>query len=101
MAELSAIDALVAESRLRPISRVSFIRRALALGLPGPAAAALLAEVEGPAPAHAASTVQIAFSSWGSLDEQITITAVLKAFTTRYPNIQVQPLLTSWSNYWP
>src|ERR671926_272513 len=43
---------------------------------------------------------QVTFSSWGSLDEQATITQVLKAFSTRYPAIQVQPLLTSWASYW-
>src|SRR5437764_3577751 len=99
--EHSALDALIAWTRLRPVSRLSFIRRALALGLSGAAIAGLLEEIEGPIPAGAAATpAQIAFSSWGSLDEQVTITQVLKAFSTRYPNVQVQPLLTSWTNYW-
>ncbi len=97
------IEALIAETGRRPISRVSFIRRALALGLSATAAVSLLNEIEGPVAVGAASTapVQINFSSWGSLDEQVTITAVLKAFSQRNPNIQVQPLLTSWANYWP
>src|SRR5438067_3744140 len=100
--EQSTLDALIAEARQRPISRVSFIRRALALGLCAPAIAGLLAEIEGPVPSAAAATAaQITFSSWGSLDEQLQITQILKVFETRYPDIQVQPLLTSWANYWP
>lgn len=97
------IEALVAETARRPVSRISFIRRALALGLSATAAASLLDQIEGPLAAHAASTApaQISFSSWGSLDEQVTITAVLKSFAQRYPNVQVQPMLTSWTNYWP
>lgn len=98
----SSLDSLIAEAQLRPMSRFSFIQRALALGLSASAAGALLTAIEGPVHADAASTpVQLNFSSWGSLDEQVTIVAVLKAFQTRYPNIQVQPLLTSWGNYWP
>lgn len=99
----SALDALIEETTQRPVSRISFIRRALALGLSSTAAAALLTELEGPlgASAAAAPPAQITFSSWGSLDEQVTITAVLKAFSDRTPNVQVQPLLTSWTNYWP
>src|ERR1051326_8705531 len=97
----SSLDTLIAEAQRRPMSRFSFIQRALALGLSVTAVGALLAEIEGPV-AYAASTpVQINFSSWGSLDEQVTIVQVLKTFQTRYPNIQVQPLLTSWGNYWP
>jgi multiple sugar transport system substrate-binding protein len=94
---------LIAETQLRPVSRLSFIRRALALGLSGAAIAGLLEEIEAPILAGAAATpqAQITFSSWGSLDEQATITQVLKAFSARYPTIQVQPLLTSWANYWP
>ena len=100
--EQSTLEALIAETRLRPVSRLSFMRRAIALGLSGTAIAGLLEEIEGPLLASAASTApaQITFSSWGSLDEQATITQVLKAFSTRYPNVQVQPLLTSWTNYW-
>jgi len=97
------IETLVAETARRPVSRISFIRRALALGLSATAAASLLDQIEGPATAGAASTApaQISFSSWGSLDEQVTITSVLKSFAQRYPNVQVQPMLTSWTNYWP
>lgn len=96
----SSVEALIAEARQYPMSRLSFIRRALALGLSATAIAGLLSEIEGPV--YAASTpAQITFSSWGSLDEQVTIVQVLKTFQTRYPNIQVQPLLTSWANYWP
>ncbi len=95
-----SLDALIAQARRYPMSRLSFIRSALALGLSASAIGALLAEIEGPV--YAATTpVQINFSSWGSLDEQVTIVQVLKTFQTRYPNIQVQPLLTSWGNYWP
>lgn len=85
------------------MSRLSFIRRALAMGLSVGAVASVLAEIEGPVPAAvaAASPVQLTFSSWGSLDEQVTIVQVLKTFQTRFPTIQVQPLLTSWGNYWP
>jgi ABC-type glycerol-3-phosphate transport system substrate-binding protein len=100
--EHSALEALIAQTRLRPVSRLSFMRRAIALGLSGTAIAGLLEQIEGPIPAGAAATAaQITFSSWGSLDEQATITQVLKAFSTRYPAIQVQPLLTSWASYWP
>jgi ABC-type glycerol-3-phosphate transport system substrate-binding protein len=97
----SALEALIAQTRLRSVSRLSFMRRAIALGLSGTAIAGLLDEIEGPIPAGAATPAQITFSSWGSLDEQATITQVLKAFSTRHPTIQVQPLLTSWANYWP
>jgi ABC-type glycerol-3-phosphate transport system substrate-binding protein len=97
--EHSALEALIAQTQLRPVSRLSFIRRALALGLSAAAIAGLLEEIEGPISA-AAAPAQITFSSWGSLDEQATITQVLKAFSTRYPTIQVQPLLTSWASYW-
>jgi len=100
--EQSSLDALITAARQRPMSRVSFIRRALALGLSVPAVASLLTEIEGPVPAAAAATpAQITFSSWGSLDEQVTITKMLQVFQTRYPAVQVQPLLTSWANYWP
>jgi ABC-type glycerol-3-phosphate transport system substrate-binding protein len=99
--EQLALKALIAEAQQRPVSRVSFIRRALALGLSVPAVAGLLTALEGAADASAALPAQITFSSWGSLDEQITITKVLKVFQARYPSIQVQPLLTSWANYWP
>lgn len=95
------LENLALEAMAAPMSRVSFITRALALGVSIPAIVGALEAIEGPAPAFAATTpAQITFSSWGSLDEQVTITAVLKAFSTRYPNIQVQPLLTSWTNYW-
>ncbi len=98
----SAIDALVAEAQQRPVSRISFIRRALALGLSTTAAATLLADLEGPSRASAASSpAQITFSSWGSLDEQTTIITVLKAFQQSNSNVQVQPQMTSWSQYWP
>ena len=97
-----ALDALIAEAQRRPLSRVAFIRRALALGLSVSAVAGLLAEIEGPLPAAsaAAAPVQLTFSSWGSLDEQVTIIQVLTTFQARYPNIQVQPILTSWASYW-
>jgi multiple sugar transport system substrate-binding protein len=102
MPDSTAINDLMIEARMRPISRISFIQRAMALGLSSSAAAALLLKVEGSTAARAASApAQISFSSWGSLDEQVTIIAILKAFATVSPNIQVQPLLTSWSNYWP
>jgi multiple sugar transport system substrate-binding protein len=99
----SALDALIAEAQHRPLSRISFLRRAVALGLSATAAAGLLAEIEGPARADAAAPApaQITFSSWGSLDEQTTITAVLTAFQKATPSVQVQPILTSWAQYWP
>lgn len=98
----TSLDALITAARQRPMNRVSFIRRALALGLSVPAVAGLLTEIEGPVPAAAAATpAQITFSSWGSLDEQVTITKVLQVFQARYAAVQVQPLLTSWANYWP
>jgi len=82
------------------MSRLTFVRRALALGLAAPAVAGALAALEGPAEAFAATTpTPITFGSWGSLDEQITINQVLKVFMQRYPTIAVQPQYTSFGDY--
>ncbi len=98
----TALDALIIEAHQRPVSRISFLRRAVGLGLSATAAATLLGQIEGPRGVQAAAVpAEVSFSSWGSLDEQVTITAVLKAFQKAQPNITVSPLLTSWGNYWP
>lgn len=98
----TALDALITEASQYPVSRISFLRRAVGLGLSATAAATLLGQIEGPRGVQAAAApAEVSFSSWGSLDEQVTITAVLKAFQKVQPNITVSPLLTSWGNYWP
>lgn len=102
--ELSGIDRLVAEATGRPMSRVAFISRALALGLSASAVANVLADLEGPVAAFGApsrKTAHVTFSSWGSPDEQTTINKVLSVFQQRYKNITVTPRLNSWSDYWP
>lgn len=102
--ERSGIDRLVAEATQSPMSRLSFIARALALGLSTSAVASLLADIEGPVAALAAparKTSHISFSSWGSPDEQATITKVLDVFQQRHSSINVSPRLSSWSDYWP
>jgi multiple sugar transport system substrate-binding protein len=102
--ELSGIDRLVAEAAQAPMSRLSFISRALALGLSASAVANVLTDIEGPVSALAApsqATAHISFSSWGSPDEQATIRKVLDVFQQRHKNITVSPLLSSWSDYWP
>src|SRR5947209_2767996 len=95
-AEHSGIERLVAEASQAPMSRLSFISRALALGLSASAVAGVLAEIEGPVSAFAApsrKSAQISFSSWGSPDEQTTIQKVLDVFHQRYPAISVTPRL--------
>ena len=102
--DVSGIDRLVAEATQNPMSRLSFITRALALGLSASAVAGVLADIEGPAAAFAASpkkTSHISFSSWGSPDEQATITKVLDVFQQRHASVSVTPRLSSWSDYWP
>jgi multiple sugar transport system substrate-binding protein len=102
--ELTGIDRLVAEATRTPMSRFSFITRALALGLSAPAVAGVLAEIEGPAAALAAparKTSHISFSSWGSTDEQATIDQVLSVFQHRNAGIKVSLQLTDWNSYWP
>lgn len=100
----SPIDRLVAEATARPMSRLSFMTRAFALGLSASGVAGILSEIEGPAAtAFAASshkTSKITFSSWGSPDEQTTINKVLDVFEHRHKNIKVTPQLTDWSSYW-
>ncbi len=94
------LDELAAEAVSSGMSRMTFIRRALALGLAAPAIAGALEAIEGPAPALAAATpTQLTFGSWGSLDEQVTVNQVLKVFTQRNPDIAVQPQYTSFSDY--
>jgi len=95
------LETLVVQATASGLGRGDFMRRALALGIGIPAIAAALEAIEGPASAHAAtsSPVSIAFSSWGSLDEQVTVNQLLKVFQTRYPNIQVQPQYTSFGDY--
>lgn len=95
------LEQLAQEATRAGMSRLSFIRRALALGLTVPAVAGALEALEGPASAHAASSspAQITFSSWGSLDEQVAADQVLKVFQTRYPTIQVQPRYTDFGDY--
>ena len=102
--ERSGLDRLVAEASHTPMSRLSFISRALALGLSASAVASVLAEIEGPVSAFAApsqKSAQISFSSWGSPDEQTNIQKVLAVFHQRYPTISVTPRLSSWTDYWP
>jgi multiple sugar transport system substrate-binding protein len=100
----SGVDRLIAEATTRPMSRLSFMTRAFALGLSTTAVAGLLSEVEGPvsrafaSPARKSST--ITFSSWGSPDEQTTIKKVLDVFSQKTPSVQVNPLLLSWGDYW-
>lgn len=97
------LEQLATEATRSGMSRLSFVQRALALGISVPVIASALEAIEGPVmAAHAASSapVQINFSSWGSLDEQVGINQVLKVFETRYPNIQVQPQYTDWNDYW-
>jgi ABC-type glycerol-3-phosphate transport system substrate-binding protein len=94
------LEELATEAMRSGMSRLTFMRRALALGISVPAIASALEAIEGPASARAASSspVQINFSSWGSLDEQITVNQLLKVFQTRYPNIQVQPRYTDFTD---
>ncbi len=95
------LETLATDAAASGMSRVTFIKRALALGASIPAIAYALEALEGPASAHAAtsSPVQITFGSWGSIDEQITANAILKVFQARYPNIQVQPQWTDFTSY--
>src|ERR1035437_2468824 len=95
------LENLAVEATTTGMKRVTFIQRALALGLTVPAVASALESLEGPASAMAASAspVQITFGSWGSIDEQITANDVLKVFQSRFPNIQVQPQYTDFSSY--
>ena len=105
MDEKRSLDELVAAAQTRPMSRVSFIKQALALGLSATAVAGLLDTIEGPvtdafaAPARKSSSIR--FSSWGSADEQTTIKQVLQVFEQRHSSIKVTPQLASWSDYWP
>jgi multiple sugar transport system substrate-binding protein len=100
----SPIDRLVTEATERPMSRLSFMTRALALGLSTSAVAALLGDIEGPASrvfaAPARKSSRITFSSWGSPDEQATIKKVLNVFSQRNHSISVEPQLYSWTDYW-
>ncbi len=98
----SGLESLMETAQRTPMTRVTFIRSALALGLSTTAVAGLLEKIEGPAGALAAApkkTATISFSSWGSPDEQATIKQVLSVFEKRNPNIQVTPQLTSWGDY--
>ncbi len=100
--DLSGIDRLVAEATQSRMSRLSFISRALALGLSASAVATVLADIEGPAAGFAAgskASAHVTFSSWGSPDEQATIHKVLDIFQHRSPNISVTPQLASFSAY--
>lgn len=96
------LDDLANEAVAQGMSRLTFMRRALALGVGVAAIAGALEAIEGPALRVSAATptpTQLTFGSWGSLDEQVTINQVLKIFTQRYPNIQVQPQYTSFGDY--
>jgi len=94
------LDDLACEALASGMGRLTFIRRALALGAGVPAVAAALGAMEGRAETFAATTpTQLTFGSWGSLDEQITINQVLKVFMQRYPTIDVQPQYTSFADY--
>src|SRR5437660_9924572 len=95
--EQTPIDTLVEEAAMRPMSRLSFIMRALALGLSTSAVASVLADIEGPAALAATKKASISFSSWGSPDEQTTVHKVLDVFHQRHPNITVTPRLASWA----
>ncbi len=100
--ELSGIDRLVAEASQAPMSRFTFITRALALGLSTAAIADVLTAIEGPAPAFAAElrkSTHLTFSSWGSPDEQTTIHKVLSVFQQRNKSITVGTQLASFSDY--
>ena len=83
------------------MSRMTFIKRALALGIGVPAIASALEALEGPSSWAAAATtpIQVNFGSWGSLDEQVTANQVLAVFMKRNPNIVVQPEYTTFSDY--
>lgn len=96
-----ALETLALEATSAGMSRLAFMKRALALGISVPAIAAALETLEGPASAHAAesSPVTVTFSSWGSLDEQVTVNQLLGIFQTRFPNIQVQPRYTDFTDY--
>src|SRR4051794_12103639 len=79
--EATGIDQLVEEAAVRPMSRLAFITRALALGLSTSAVATILGDIEGPATSLAASkSAKISFSSWGEPSEQDTIHKVLDVF---------------------
>ena len=95
------LEELAIEAARVGMSRQSFIRRALALGVTTSAIAGALEALEGPASAHAATSSQttINFSSWGSLTEQVTANQVLEVFSKRYPNITVQPRYTDFTDY--
>lgn len=95
------LEILTTEAAASGMNRVTFIKRALLLGASVPAIAAALDAIEGPVPAHAASStpVTVTFGSWASIDEQITANAILKVFEMRNPNIQVQPQYTDFSSY--
>lgn len=100
--ELSGIDRLVAEASQAPMSRYTFISRALALGLSTSAIAGVLTDIEGPLSALAAQerkATHLTFSSWGSPDEQKTIHKVLNVFQHRNHNVSVTPQLASFSDY--
>ncbi|HXT34255.1 MAG TPA: hypothetical protein VN837_01650, partial [Chloroflexota bacterium] len=87
------LEELAIEATRVGMSRVTFMKRALALGASVPAIAAALDAIEGPATTYAASAPQVTiyFSSWGSLAEQVTVNQLLEIFQKRYPNITVQP----------
>lgn len=95
------LEELALEATRTGMSRLTFMTRALALGASVSAIASALDAIEGPTGAHAASTpqVSITFSSWGSLDEQITVNQLLEIFQKRYPNITVQPRYTDFGDY--
>ena len=94
------LEELAIEATRVGMSRVTFMKRALALGASVPAIAAALDAIEGPV-AHAASAPQVSinFSSWGSLGEQIAVNKLLEIFQIRYPNITVQPRYTDFGDY--
>lgn len=95
------LEELAIEATRTGMSRLTFMKRALALGISATAIASALEAIEGPTGANAAGAPQVSltFSSWGSLDEQITVNKLLEIFQKRYPNITVQPRYTDFGDY--
>ncbi len=94
------LEELALEATRTGMSRVTFMKRALALGISTSAIAWALDAIEGPTGAQAAAAqVSLNFSSWGSLDEQVTVNQLLEVFQKRHPNITVQPRYTDFGDY--
>ena len=79
------LEELALEATRTGMSRLTFMQRALALSISTSAIAWALDSLEGPTGARAAAAPQISlnFSSWGSLDEQVTVNQLLEVFQKR------------------